>query len=417
LIAPKPNQHFIPETRLTSIPTPIRFLLATLFINAICFGIIVPVTPALVMHLGGGNLREATVIGGELAIAFAACQFIFAPVLGNISDAIGRRPVIIVSLLGFAVEFCMMALATNLTWLFVARILSGIFAATQAPAQSSIADISAPEERGRYFALMGAAFGIGFVIGPAIGGGLGELGTRVPFTVASGLIALNFLMGLIFCKETLLPENRRPFDWRRANPLGSFLQVRRMKGVLGLALIYVLWQLASLVYPMIWPFFTMARWGWSPGTIGMSLALVGLGMAATNMLITPRLLPRLGERKTALLSMGVGAATMFAYAFVQSEWLGFLLIAPMTFQSMTHPALTAMLSRAGKADSQGEMQGFASSIMALGSLAAPALYFPLQNFFTGPGAPVQFDGAAMVAAGLCAGAAWLLLSLRASPPA
>ncbi len=396
----------------TPIPPTVRFLLATLFANAICFGIIVPVTPALVMQLGGGGLRHATVVGGWLAFGFAAFQFIFSPIMGNLSDAIGRRPVLLASLAGFAVEFWVMALAPSLAWLFVARMLSGIFGASNAPAQSSIADISSPEERARYFSLFGAAFGVGFVIGPAIGGTLGEIGPRIPFVTAAGLVTVNLICGFMFCRETLDPANRRPFDWRRANPLGALLQARRLGGLLSLALVYFLWQLATLVYPMIWPYFTMARWHWTPGVIGASLAGVGLFMAAMNLFVSPRLIPKYGERRTSLIGMSGSGLAMLLFAFAPSGWMGFALLPFMACQAFVHPALTALFSRRGTAATQGEIQGFATSTMALGSLVAPAIYFPLQNYFTGPKAPVQFDGAGMLAAALFGALALIIMALR-----
>lgn len=389
----------------------IRFLLVTLFINAICFGIIVPVTPSLVMELGASDLRHATSIGGWLAFAFAGLQFIFSPVLGNLSDAYGRRPILLFSLAGFAAEFWLMALAPSLFWLFLARILSGISGASNAPAQSAIADLAAPEDRARYFSMLSAAFGVGFVIGPALGGILGEMGSRVPFFAAAGLVTLNLIYGFFAGEETLNPENRRPFDWRRANPLGAFLRARALSGVMGLALVYFLWQVATLVYPLIWNYFAMARWGWSPGVIGLSLAMVGLCMAVVQMVLAPRLVPKLGERKTATLGIAVGGTAMLLFAFSPYDWMGFAFMPLMAFQALAHPTLTAMLSRRGTATTQGEMQGFASGVMALGSLVAPILYFPLQSWFTGPGAPVQFDGAALLAGWACAVLALIALLL------
>ncbi len=394
------------------IPPQVRFLLATLFLNAVCFGIIVPVTPTLVMTLGAGDLRHATVIGGWLAFGFAAFQFVFSPIMGNLSDAIGRRPVLLASLGGFALEFWFMALAPSLAWLFIARILSGIFGASNAPAQSSIADISSPEDRARFFSLFSAAFGSGFVIGPALGGLLGEWGPRIPFYAAAGLVTLNLSAGMFLCKETLKPENRRPFDWRRANPLGALLQARRMGGLLSLILVYFLWQVATLVYPMIWNYFAMARWHWSPGVIGASLAGVGLFMAAMNLFVSPKLIPKVGERRAALIGMAGGTIAMFIFAFAPYGWMGFAFLPLMAFQSFAHPSLTALFSRRGTAETQGEVQGIAASTMALGSLLAPALYFPLQNWFTGPSAPVQFDGAGMVAAGLFGVLAFGIMALR-----
>ena len=393
----------------TPLPSAIRFLIATLFINAVCFGIIVPVTPTLVMELGAGDLRQATSIGGWLAFLYAAFQFFFSPIMGNLSDAYGRRPVLLFSLGGFAVEFWLMALAPSLAWLFLARIFSGISGASNGPAQSSIADLATPEDRARLFSMLSAAFGIGFVIGPAVGGILGELGARVPFYAAATLVTANFIYGIVKCEETLQPANRRAFNWRRANPFGAFMQALRLKGVLGIAAVYFLWQVSSLIYPLMWNYFAMARWDWSPGVIGVSLALVGLGMAGVNIFVSPRLIPRIGERNAAMIGIGMGALSMTALAFTPYGWLAFLLIVVMAFQTLAHPSLTAMLSRRGTATTQGEMQGFASSTMALGSLCAPAIYFPLQSAFTGPSALVHFDGAAMFAAGMVALLALLLL--------
>ncbi len=369
-----------------------------------------PVTPKLVIELGGHDLRHATSIGGWLAFSFALAQFLFSPVMGNLSDAYGRRPIILAATLGSALEFWAMAVAPNLAWLFVARILSGLTGASNAPAQSSIADLATPEDRARLFGLLGAAFGIGFVVGPALGGLLGEFGSRIPFYAAAGLISCNLVYGILKCQETLSPESRRPFDWRRANPLGAFLEARKLHGVLGLALVYFLWQMSSLVYPLIWPYFTIARWHWSPGIIGLSLAGVGICMALVNAVIGPRLVRRLGERRTALLGIAVATLTMAAYAFAPRGWIAFVLLPVMAFQAIVHPSLTALFSRRGQADTQGEIQGFASSIMALGSLTAPALYFPLQSWFTGPGAPVHFDGAALLAASIIGGVGCLLLA-------
>jgi MFS transporter, DHA1 family, tetracycline resistance protein len=387
----------------------IRFLLLTLMVNAIGFGIIVPVTPQLVMELGQADLAQATVIGGGLAVSYALCQFICGPTVGNLSDRFGRRPILLFSLLGFALEFLLMALAPTLLWLFVARMLSGVFGATQGPAQSAIADMTGPEDRSRIFGLLGAAFGIGFVLGPAIGGFLSDYGNRLPFYVAAGLAAGNAVYGYWAFKESLTPENRRPFEWRRANPLGALLQVRKLKGVLPLALIYFVWQLASIVYPMVWSYFAMAQYGWSGKMVGVSLAAIGICMAAANIIVMPRLAPRLGERKTALVGMIFGALAMFAYACAPYGWMVFPIGIIMAMQSMVHPSLTAMLSRKATPETQGEMQGFSSSVMALGAILAPLIFNPVQGWFTSPAAPFQFAGAALFVAGFLALLATFLL--------
>ena len=401
---------------MTGIHPQIRFLLFTLLVNAVGFGIIVPVTPDLVMELGHADAAGASAIGGLLALSYAVFQFIFGPVMGNLSDAIGRRPVLLVSLASLAIDFLVMAVAPNLVWLFLARILTGIAGASNAPAQSAIADLITPDERARVFAMLGAAFGIGFVIGPALGGLLGEFGHRVPFYAAGALAAINFVWGLFSCKETLTEAQRRPFSWARANPFGALKNARAIPGILPILTVYFLWQFASLVYPLIWPYFSKAAYGWSPGMIGLSLAQIGIGMALVNLFVTPRFVARYGEYKAALFGISVGMLGFMAYAVAPNTFwalaIGFL----MPFQSMVHPALTAMMTRAASAETQGEMQGIASSAMALGSVLAPLLFNPVHAYFISSRAPFRFDGAPMLAATLVAmtGLAILVLSRRSA---
>jgi MFS transporter, DHA1 family, tetracycline resistance protein len=396
----------------TYIPPTLRFVLLTLMVNAIGFGIIVPVTPQLVMELGKVDLPQATIIGGGLAMVYALCQFLCGPTVGNLSDRFGRRPVLLISLVGFALEFLLMAVSTSLLLLFIARMLSGVFGSTQGPAQSSIADMTEPDDRSRVYGLLGAAFGIGFVLGPALGGFLSDFGYRTPFYVAAFLAAANAVYGYFAFQETLPVDKRRAFEWKRANPLGSLLQVRKLPGVLPLALVYFVWQLASIVYPMVWSFFVMAQYGWSGRMVGVSLAAIGVCMATANILVMPRIAPRLGERKTALVGMIFGAIAMFAYAFAPYGWMVFPIGIVMAMQSIVHPSLTAMMSRKATPETQGEMQGFSSSVMALGAIVAPLIFNPVQSWFTTPAAPFQFAGAALFVAGILAIIASVLLWLR-----
>jgi MFS transporter, DHA1 family, tetracycline resistance protein len=384
------------------LPPAVRFLLVTLTVNAIGFGIIVPVTPQLVMELGHVSLPRATVIGGALAMVYALCQFLSGPTVGSLSDRFGRRPVLLISLLGFSLEFTLMALSSNLVWLFVARMLSGVFGSTQGPAQSAIADITDPADRSRVFGLLSAAFGVGFVLGPALGGILSEYGHRTPFYAAALLAGCNAIYGFSAFPETLPIERRRRFDWKRANPLGSLLQARKLAGVLPLAAVYFVWQLAIIVYPLVWNYYAIAKFGWSGKMIGLSLAAIGVCMAGVNILVMPRIAPRLGERRTALVGMCFGALAMFAFAFIPYGWMVFPIGVIMALQSMVHPSLTAMMTRKASADTQGEMQGFASSVMALGAIVAPALFNPVQSWFTGGAAPFHFAGAALFVAGVLA---------------
>jgi MFS transporter, DHA1 family, tetracycline resistance protein len=405
-----------PGTAKDPMPAAIKFVLATILINAMGFGIVIPVFPKLIMQLGDASIDRATAIGGHLGFTFALFQFVCSPIVGNLSDRFGRRPVLLGSLAGFAFDFLVLAFAPTLGWLFIARALTGMFGATNGPAQSVIADITPVEGRSRWFGYIGAAFGIGFVIGPAIGGFLAELGVRVPFYAAAALASANFIYGWFMLPETLKPENRRAFDWRRANPVGSLLQVRKLPGILPISTVYFLWQLSSLIYPMIWSYFAIGRFGWSGAMVGLSLAIMGIAMALMQIFVAAKIVARVGERRTATIGLTGAVACMTALAFISTGWLAFLLMPLIAVGSLTQPCLTAMMTRRADATNQGEVQGFASGVMAVGSIIAPLLYNPVQAWFTGPDAPFEFHGAAFaIAAGIAVLA--LTLLLRIAPAA
>ena len=388
----------------------IRFVLATMLINAMGFGVMIPVFPTLIMQLGDATIAQATAIGGHLAFTFALFQFVFSPIIGNLSDRFGRRPVLLGSLAGFAIDFGVMAFAPTLMWLFIARALTGIFGATNGPAQSVIADITLPAERARWFGYISAAFGMGFVLGPALGGLLAEFGTRVPFYASAALAFANFLYGWFALPETLKPENRRAFDWRRANPVGSLLHIRKLGGILPIASVYFLWQLASLIYPMLWSYFAIGRYGWSGAMIGLSLATMGVTMALSQIFVAGRVIARFGERKTAIIGLTGGALCMIGFASISNGWIAMAIMPLIAVSSLTHPCLTAMMTRRADATNQGEVQGFASAVMAIGSIIAPLLYNPVHAYFTGPQTPSLFHGAAFVIAAALAGLALIILS-------
>lgn len=391
----------------------LRFVLITLFLNAMAFGIVIPVMPGLVMKLGDVDIAQATAIGGLLAVTFAAFQFLFSPIVGNLSDRFGRRPVLLGSLFGFALDFLILAFAQSLAWLFIARALTGIFGASNGPAQAVVADITPGEDRSRRYGLIGAAFGMGFVMGPALGGVLGEFGVRVPFYAAAALALGNFIYGLFVFRETLPPERRRPFRWQQANPVGALLLVRRLPGIGGIALVYFLWQVASLIYPMLWSYYAADRFDWSPGLVGASLALVGASMAVMQIFVAKHIIAKLGDRRSATMGILGGASVMLALAITDNGVVAMLLILPMALQSLVHPCLTAMMTRRASASNQGEVQGFASAVMAVGSIVAPLIYNPLHARFSGPNAPFELDGAAFYVAALVAALAVLiLLALR-----
>jgi len=394
----------------------VRFVVLTVLIDAIGFGIVMPVLPGIVMKLGHVGLAEATRIGGWLGVIYAAVQFLTGPTMGNLGDRFGRRPIILGSLAGFAADYALMGFAPTLGWLFVGRALAGLFGASFGPAGAAMADLSAPEDRARHFGMIGGAFGVGFVVGPAIGGLLGELGPRAPFQAAAALALLNFLFGLFVFPETHKPENRRAFSWKRANPLGALIALRRHKGVLPVAFASFWWNLASMIYPTTWAYFAIAAFGWTPGLIGASLALVGLLMAFSQILLVGRVVKRLGERHAAEIGICFAMAGFVAYTFLRNGWWVFPFLALTAMQSLVMPSMNGMMSRRVPADAQGELQGFGGSIAALGAIIAPAIYNPMLAWFTGPQAPIHFPGIAFAMATLAAGIAlFTLFVMRRAP--
>lgn len=395
----------------------VPIVLVAVTIDSAGFGIVMPVLPGVIMKLGHVGLADATRVGGWLAVVYAAVQFLTGPTIGNLGDRFGRRPVILGSLAGFAADYALMGLAPTLGWLFVGRALAGLFGATYGPAGAAMADLSAPEDRARHFGMISAAFGIGFVIGPAIGGLLGEFGARVPFYAAAILAGCNFLLGCFAFPETLAPEHRRPFSWRRANPLGALLALRRHRGVLPVAIAGFWWTLAHMVYPTTWSFYAIAAFNWTPGLIGASLTLVGGLMALAQVLFVGRVVQRLGERHAAEIGLVGAAAAFVGYALLRTGWLVFPLLFVTAIQSLVMPSLNGMMSRRVPANAQGELQGFNGSIAALGAIIAPAVYNPMLAFFTGPQAPFRFPGVAFAMAAVSALVALVILFLLRRAPA
>lgn len=387
----------------------IAFVLVTICLDSMGFGLVMPVLPRLLMNTGGLDLSQAIEIGSWMGLAMAIAAFIAAPVLGNLSDAYGRRRVLLIALGGLAVDYLLMALAQTLPLIFLGRVLSGLFGGSYGPAQAAIADMTPPEDRARRFGLVGAAFGFGFIIGPALGGLLTAYGERTPFYVASALAALNFLYGLTIFPETLPPELRRKFTLSRANPLGALRVARANPGMLQAAGVLMLWQMAGLVYPMTWSFYGIAQLGWSDKMIGLSLTAVGVMSALSQILLTGRLVRKWGERGAAQLGMVTGIMIFLAYAFTTSTVLAFALILAMALQSSIQPSLMAILSRRATPETQGEIQGISAMTMGIGAIFAPLLLTAPMAWFTGPDAPVHFPGVAFIIAALLATAALLLL--------
>lgn len=392
-------------------PAPaVRFVLATIFIDAIGFGLIMPVLPRLLMSVGRFDLAHAIGIGAWMGLAIALAAFFSAPVQGNLSDRFGRRPVLLIALAGMAVDYLLLAVAHTLPLIFIGRVLSGAFGASYAPAMAAIADTTPPDERARSFGLISAAFGIGFIAGPALGGLLGQVGERAPFYAAAGLAGVNFLYGLTIFPETLAKDHRRGFDWRRANPLGALASARSVPGMMMAAIVLTFWQIASMVYPMTWSFYAIAQFGWSNLMIGASFAAVGLIMALTQTFLTGPIVKRLGERGAATLGL-IGATLGFiAYAFATKTWMAYAIMVAIAVQSLVQPSLMAMLSRRATPETQGEVQGIGSMAMGVGAIVAPILLTGTMARFTAPDAPVHFPGAAFLVAALFALFALILLT-------
>ncbi|MGD9295330.1 MAG: MFS transporter, partial [Roseobacter sp.] len=305
---------------------PVLFILLTIMIDAMGIGLIIPVMPDLLEDVGARDLSTAALWGGVLATSFAAMQFLFGPVIGGLSDRFGRRPVLLVSLVVMALDYLVMAVAGSIWLLLLGRAIGGITAATQPTANAFMADISAPENRAANFGLIGAAFGAGFVLGPLLGGLLAEFGTRAPFYAAAVLSGLNALFGFFVMKETLMPENRRAFSWRRANPLGTFRQLGSLSGLGRLLVVFFIYQVAFSVYPAVWSFFGKERFGWDPATIGLSLALFGIMLAIVQGGLIRPILRLLGERGTVIYGHVFDICAFLALAFVTSGTVALILV-------------------------------------------------------------------------------------------
>lgn len=393
----------------------LAFIFFTLLIDTIGFGIILPVMPQLIVELTGETVARATLYSGWLLTTYAVMQFGCGPIMGNLSDRFGRRPVLLFSLAAFGLDYALMGFAPSLGWLFVGRALAGVAGAIYSPAMAYIADVSTPEKRAQSFGMVGAAFGIGFIVGPAIGGALGELGPRAPFFAAAGLAAANLVFGVFALPESLPPERRRRFEWKRANPLGTLMALRRYPAVIAIAGGVFLWQLAHQVYPATWAFFAKLRFEWSEGAIGASLAFVGVLMAFTQGFLTGKIVPRLGEYRAAVIGICSGAASMALLAFATEGWFAYVAMAAGLLQGLAYPSMNAIMSKQAPPDAQGELQGGVASMMSLTMIFGPLVMTQTLGRFSGAGAPFYFPGAAFMLAGALALGA-LLIVVRAGAP-
>jgi DHA1 family tetracycline resistance protein-like MFS transporter len=390
-------------------PLAISFIL----IDTIGFGMIAPVMPELITQLTGEGLAEAARYGGQLMFLFAAVQFVAAPILGNLGDRFGRRPILLISLAALGFDYVLIALAPTLLWLFVGRFISAIASATFSTANAWVADVSAPGDRARHFGFLSAAWGLGFMIGPVLGGLLGELGARVPFWAAAVLSLMNVFYGLFVLPESLPAESRRPFEIRRANPIGALLQIRRYPVVLGLLVVLIPYQFAHDANPAVWGYYTMYKFGWSVSDVGWSLFVVGATIMFVNAVLVGPTISRLGEKGAVYLGFAAMSVGFFVFAFATESWMMFAGIFPFALIGVAQPALRGMMANRVPSDAQGELQGATSSLMSLTMILSPLLMTELFRSFSHEEAAVQFPGAPFLAAALLALVAMLLFSFAA----
>jgi MFS transporter, DHA1 family, tetracycline resistance protein len=370
------------------------FIFCTLALDILGIGLIIPILPRLVESFEGGDVAAASTTVGLLSTLYALMQFLCAPLLGSLSDRFGRRPVILISLLGSGLDYFLLAFAPNLAWFYIGRIIAGITSANFAAATAYIADISPPEKRAANFGLIGAAFGLGFILGPALGGLLGNVGLRVPFLVAGGLTMLNWLYGWFVLPESLAPQNRRTFSWGRSNPIGSLLALRRHPGVFGLSGTYFLIYLAHQTLPITWVLYTSYRYHWTVGQTGISLAIVGLTAAIVQGGLTRFVVMKLGEEKTATLGLAIASLSYAGYGLATEGWMIYVILAIGSLGGITGPAVQGLISRSVGANEQGGVQGSLTSLAGVAGIIGPPIVTGLFGYFISQRAPIHLPGAA-----------------------
>lgn len=384
----------------------IGFIFITLLIDVMGWGLIIPVMPRLISELKDIPINEASSDGAWLLFAYAITQFVFAPVIGNLSDQYGRRPILLISLFGFAVDYIFMALAPTFAWLFVGRVIAGLTGASFTTAAAYIADVSNDETRAKNFGMIGAAFGLGFIIGPALGGLLAGFGIRAPFYAAAGLCLLNALYGFFVLPESLDKEHRRKFEWKNANPFGAFRFLKKNRGIAGLALCYFLVYLAAMAVQGNWNYFTMYRFNWSEKLVGISLAVVGLLVAFVQAVLIRYTAPRLGNEKSIYTGLILYTIGLVLFAFATQGWMMFVFLLPYCFGGIAGPSLQSVMARHVQRNEQGALQGVLTSLMSLTSIIGPLIMNNLFRFFTTKRAPFYFPGVSFLL-----GAVFMLISV------
>lgn len=375
----------------------LAFIFVTVLIDAIGFGVVIPVFPQLIMQLTGRTLAHAAEVSGWIAFLYASIQFTMGPVIGGLSDRFGRRPVLLASLAAFSADYLVMAFAPTLWWLVAARCVAGITGATFPTAYAYIADVTPPEKRGANFGVIGMAFGFGFIIGPALGGFVAQFGHQVPFLVSAGLALTNFIYGMFVLPESLPPERRRPFEWRRANPVGALIRLKSAHPVvLMLAATVFVWTLSYQSLYSIWSYHGQQRYGWTPEQVGWSLAAVGVTGAIVQGFLGRKLIPRFGQRNIIIVGLLSAVAGYSTYAMADAGWMVYLGIAVSACQGLVFPCLQGLMSAEVGPNEQGELQGAVASIQSLSSIVGPPLMTTVFARFSAPDAPIYAPGAPFV---------------------
>ncbi|SEB19324.1 TCR/Tet family MFS transporter [Pedobacter hartonius] len=376
----------------------IGFIFITLLIDFTGYGIIIPVLPRLIEELTGGGISVAAVYGGWLTISYSTMQFIGAPVLGGLSDRFGRRPVLLASLLGLGLDYVFLAFAPTIVWLFVGRIVAGITGASFTTAMAYIADVSEPEKRAQNFGMIGAAFGIGFIVGPVIGGLFSQFGLRVPFLISAGLALVNWLYGYFILPESLAKENRRAFDWKRANPIGSLLHIKKYPALVGLLVALFLLYVAGNSVQSSWTYYTMEKFHWNEAMVGYSLGFIGIAVGTVQGGLIRVIIPKIGKVKAVFYGLVLYIISFVLFAFATQSWMMFAFALPYCFAGIFNPAIQGLLSNDIPANEQGELQGVTAGLMSLSSIIGPLIMTNLFAYFTSKESSVYFPGAPFILA-------------------
>jgi DHA1 family tetracycline resistance protein-like MFS transporter len=372
------------------------FIFITILIDCIGFGVIIPVLPNLIRELSGESLSNASEIGGLLLVAYAVAQFLFAPIVGGLSDKYGRRPILLISLFGLGIDYIFLSFAPSMVWLFVGRIIAGITGASFTTAMAYIADISTPEKKAQNFGMVGVAFGIGFIIGPMIGGLFSNMGIRVPFMISAGLALLNWLYGYFILPESLAKENRREFSLKRANPVGSLISASKYPAIIGLVSALLLLYISSHSVQSNWGFYVIEKFNWNSEMIGYSLSLVGLAVAIVQGGLIRIVIPKIGSKNAIMLGLSLYVIGFTCFAFAPNGVMMMVFILPYCLAGIGNPAMQTIISNQVPSNAQGEIQGIVTSMQSLGAIIGPVLMAYIFAYFIDKNNAIYFPGAPFI---------------------